>query len=111
MSSRFEQVEDVLAAVQRHFRPAQAGGVEVVGLLNLTGEGGGQWVLRIHDGRLTITPGTTDDPQAMQLTASVADFLALANGELDAMKAYFTGKVRFKGSLRDAYRLMDLFRF
>ncbi len=108
--SRFEHVNDVLAAVERHFRPEQAEGVSVVGQLNLTGEGGGQWVLRIHDGRLTITPGTTDDPQAMQLTASVADFLALANGELDAMKAYFTGKVRFKGSLRDAYRLMDLFR-
>lgn len=108
---RFNHVDEVLSAVERHFRPEQAEGVHVVGQLSLTGEGGGEWVLSIHDGRLTITPGTTDDPQAMRLAASVADFLALANGELDATKAYFTGKLRFKGSLRDAYRLMDLFRF
>ncbi|GEM_PF-703748 len=109
--SRFHHVNEVLAAVQSRFRPDQAAGVEITGQLHLTGEGGGDWVLRIHNSRLHIAPGVTDDPQAMRLTASAEDFLALANGKLDATKAYFTGKVRFKGSLRAAYRLMDLFRF
>jgi len=107
---RFQTVEQVLAAVQAHFRPEKAGDAAVVGHLHIAGEGGGDWTLRIAEGRLTITHGAPENPDAMRLEASREVFLALANGELDATKAYFSGKVRFKGSLRQAYSLMDLFR-
>ncbi len=108
--TRFQTVEQVLAAVQARFRPEKAGDADVVGHLRVTGEGGGDWTLRIADGRLTIAPGEPHEPDAMRLEASREVFLALANGELDATKAYFSGKVHFKGNLRQVYRLMDLFR-
>ena len=108
--TRFQTVEQVLAAVQARFRPEKAEDAAVVGHLRVTGEGGGDWTLRIADGRLTIAPGAPNESDAMRLETSVDTFLALANGELDATKAYFTGKVRFKGRLQQVYRLMDLFR-
>ena len=107
---RFRNVEEVLRVVEAHFVPEQAKGVDLTGQLHLTGEGGGDWVLRIQNERLQVEPGTTDAPDAMRLSASVENFMAVANGEMDATRAYFTGKIHFKGSLRQAYHILDLFR-
>ena len=107
--ARFQTPEEVLDAVQRHFLPEKAGNTRAVVQLHLTGEGGGDWVLTIADGALDVAPGVAPAPD-LSFSAAVEDFLAMANGEMDAMKTYFSGKVRFKGSLRLAYRLADLFR-
>ncbi len=107
--TRFQTPQEVLEAVQRHFLPEKAGDMQAVVQLHLTGEGGGDWALTLADAALQISPGVADEADLV-FTSTVEDFLAMANGELDAMKAYFSGKVRFKGSLRLAYRLADLFR-
>ena len=105
----FQSVEQVLAAVERHFLPEKAGDTEAIIHLEITGEGGGDWTIRIGDGTLQTEPGIP--PHADLVFESTQPvFLALANGELDALKAYFSGQVRFRGSLRLVYRLSELFR-
>ncbi len=106
----FETPEEVLAHYQQYFSSEPAQGLNLTAHLHLEGEGGGDWVFRIANGVLTTSRGTLENPD-FALEATVADFLALANGQLDPMTAYFTGKVRFRGSMRRAMRLLERFRF
>ena len=106
----FQTPQQVFDFYRQYFRPEQAADLDLTGYLHLEGEGGGDWVFRIANGNLTIEQGAVEKAD-FTLSATVADFLAVANGEMDAMKAYFTGKLRFKGSLRQAMRLLDRFRF
>jgi len=106
----FQTPEDVLTHYQKFFPEEQAADLNLTAQLHLEGENGGDWAFRITNGKLTTERGTIENPD-FALEATVADFLAMANGQLDPMKAYFTGKVRFHGSMRQAMRLMNRFRF
>jgi putative sterol carrier protein len=63
-------------------------------------DGQGYW-FHIIDGKLAqVQHGHHPNPDAI-VTVSKHDLLALFNGELKAMQAYLTGRVRLKASLGD----------
>ncbi len=102
-------VEEVLKLAEENFVPEQAKGADATVQLRIKGKGGGEWVVRIHDGQMTITPGTVEEPDLFFET-SVKNFFALVNRELDPMKAYILRKVRFEGSKTLAFHLATMFR-
>ena len=106
----FQTPQQVFDFYRQYFRPEEAADLNLTAWLHLEGENGGDWVFRIANGSLTIAPGTTENAD-FTLRATAADFLAIANGEMDAMKAYFTRKLRFTGSLSRAMQLLNRFRF
>lgn len=56
---------------------------------------------RIDDGKLaTIEKGTHPEPDCV-VTTRERDLLAVFNGELKAMQAYLTGRVKVKASFSD----------
>ena len=105
---RFEQVEDVFRLLEKQFAPEKAGATDVTVQLHLTGEGGGDWFVRIRGGALQVVQGVAEAPD-LRVTVSVADYLALMNGEMDPIRAYMRGKVKAEGDLRLVYRLQYLF--
>ena len=55
----------------------------------------------IHDGKLKeVKPGTHPAPDILVVTTS-ADLLAVFNGQLKAMNAYLTGRVKVKAPFSD----------
>lgn len=55
----------------------------------------------IADGKLDqVRKGTHEKPDA-SITVTKGDLLAILNGEMKAMQAYVTGKVKVKASLTD----------
>ena len=102
-------VEEVLNAVQEHFVPSQAGDTDATIQLRIQGKGGGEWVIRIQSGKINIAPGNVPNPDLV-FESNAKNFLALANGELDPMKAYILRKVRFEGSKTLAFHLATMFR-
>jgi len=102
-------VEEVLNAVQEHFVPSQAGDTDATIQLRIQGDGGGEWIIHIQGGEIKITPGKAANPD-MVFETSTKNFLALANGELDPMKAYILRKVRVEGSKTLAFHLATMFR-
>jgi putative sterol carrier protein len=63
-------------------------------------DGHGYW-FHVLDGRLAeVQHGMHPKPDAV-VTVSKHDLLAIFNGELKAMHAYLTGRVRVKASLSD----------
>jgi putative sterol carrier protein len=88
------------------FKPENAAGVDVVAQLNVSGPEGGSWIITVKDQKLQVKEGVDPSPH-LTLKMSCADFLDLVNGKISAEKAFFTGKIQFKGNIAVALKLRD----
>lgn len=89
------------------FKPERAAGVDVTAQVNVTGPNGGEWIVKVKNQQLQIAQGVDPAP-TLTLTMAENDFLDLVNGKLSAEKAFFAGKVKFKGNIAVALKLRDL---
>ncbi len=101
-----QQLFDMLPGL---FRPEKAQQTDFAVQFELKGEGGGEWFVQVQHGELTVARGRAANP-SMTVRASAADVLALANGTLDPMQAYFSGRLQVEGNLKQLYHLQNLFR-
>ena len=90
----------------KQFKPEKAAGVDVVVLVAVTGENGGNWIVTIKNQKLTIAEGLHESP-TLSLRMTAKDFVDLANRKISAEKAFFSGKVHFKGNIALALKLRD----
>jgi putative sterol carrier protein len=81
-------------------------GIDVVAQINVTGPEGGNWTVTIKDQKLQATEGTHSSP-TLTLKMNENDFMDLVNGKLSAEKAFFTGRVQFKGNISIALKLRE----
>ena len=88
------------------FKPEKAQGVDVVAQLNISGPEGGSWIVTVKDQKMQIEEGTAEEPN-LKLKMSLDDFMDMVNGKLSAEKAFFTGRVQFKGNIAVALKLRD----
>ncbi len=88
------------------FNAEKAKGIDVTVQVNLTGNNPSDWVIVIKDQKLQTSRGTIEAP-TLSLKATEADFLDLVNGKMSAEKAFFSGKVNFKGNIITALKLRE----
>jgi putative sterol carrier protein len=81
-------------------------GIDVVVQVTVTGENGGDWVVTIKNQKLTVAEGPCPTPN-LSLRMTVKDFTDLVNRKISAEKAFFSGKVHFKGNIALALKLRD----
>jgi sterol carrier protein 2 len=92
--------------LQNRFKPDKAKGIDVTAQVNLTGPNGGDWTVIIREQKIEIKNGNHPLPK-LTIGMTDADFVDLVNGKLSAQKAFFTGKIKFKGDIAIALRLRD----
>ena len=94
-------------ALPNRFKPEKAEGIDVVVQANISGSNGGNWIVTIRDQKIAVKEGTHESPT---LTVGMAetDFMDIVNSRLGAEKAFFTGKIKFKGNLSLALKLKDI---
>ena len=73
-----------------------------------TGPEGGEWGIKIHDQLCEVVEGKIENSDFL-LSANTKDILKIFMGELDPLKAYMQGKVHFKGRIKHALELTNLF--
>lgn len=88
------------------FKPEKAAGIDVTVQVNVTGPHGGDWVVTLKNQKLEAKEGTHPSP-ALELKMAETDYMDLINGKISAEKAFFTGKVHFKGDIGLALRLRE----
>lgn len=93
----------------QQFPPHKVAGLKVEVQLHLTGDGGGDWILRIANSKISAAPGTAASPQ-LTITAGLADILAVTEGKLDGTAAFLQGKVKLSGDTGLAMRMVSLFQ-
>ena len=105
----YTSIREVLDSYEHRFIPDAAAGITGVVLLDLTGEGGGQYQLIIDNQTLDIKEGPAEDP-TVTVTTSAEDWLKVNNGEANAMALMMQGKLKIKGSLALATKFQNLFQ-
>jgi putative sterol carrier protein len=103
-------VEGVFDRLADAFQAGAAAGVEVVFQFSISGPGGGDWWVEVQDGVCTVEKGVHAQPTTT-LKMADEDFLRYVGGQLPAMQAYSTGKLKIEGNLVKSQLVEKLFRF
>lgn len=90
--------------------PDKAAGVDAVIHFKFTGAEAGEWNAVIKDGACQVAEGAPGKPATMTLQADSADYVDLIAGELDPMKAFMAGKLKFQGDLNLAMKMTQMFK-
>jgi putative sterol carrier protein len=106
MTLQAKQLIDQLVA---NFPPDKAAGLDADVQINLTGEGGGNWIIKFAGGKVTGAEGTTTSPR-LTVTTSLADITAIADGSMDGMAAFMKGKIKLDGDVGLAMRMVSMFQ-
>lgn len=89
------------------FKADKAVGLSCVVQMNITGPNGGDWLIIIRDQKLETKQGV--DPAAnVTVKMKDEDLVKMANGKLNPVTAYTTGKLSFKGDIGIAMKLQKL---
>ena len=92
---------------------ASATGVDETVRWRITGRGDGGadvWEMTIEDGRCEVRRGESNAEPRVTITAEAAEFVRLATGNSDPMRAYFSGRIKLSGDVMFATKLRTLFR-
>jgi putative sterol carrier protein len=88
------------------FDPSKAENVDVIVQVTITGTNQSNWIVTIKDQKLDTKEGIYPAPN-LSLKMAEKDFLELVNSKISAEKAFFTGKVQFKGNIALALKLKE----
>ena len=103
-----DTAKEIIEAMPSAFRPERATSLKATYQFELTGEGGGDWVLEIANQQCQVKEGIAAEPDATIILAA-ADYVALVKGELDAVGAFMRGKLKVKGNVGLAMKALNLF--
>jgi putative sterol carrier protein len=103
-------VKKIIDGLPDAFQVDQAAGVDVVFLFDISGDGGGIWHVHIKDGSCRVTEGPFDSPTTT-IRMGDEDFVKLISGELNAMSAFTSGKLKVEGDLMKSQLIEKLFKF
>jgi len=101
-------VDESFKVMQTYFNPAAAAGFNKTIQWDISGEQSGKWAFKIADQTCELFEGGVDKAD-LTMSMSDQDWLAIAEGRLDPMNAFMTGKVRTAGDMMLAMRIPNLF--
>lgn len=105
----FKSIQDIFDLAPDYFLPENANGVEATVQFEFTGEGGGNWFLKVSGDQLLVASGQLP-LHDLFATASAQDTLDVANGRLNPMVAYFKGKINVLGDTSKIFEFQKVFR-
>jgi putative sterol carrier protein len=101
-------VAETFETMQSIFNPAAAAGMNKTIQWNISGDEAGKWAFKIADQKCELIPGGVEKPD-LTMSMSDKDWLAIAEGKLDPMNAFMTGKVKTAGDVMLAMRIANIF--
>jgi NAD(P)-dependent dehydrogenase (short-subunit alcohol dehydrogenase family)/acyl dehydratase/putative sterol carrier protein len=103
-------VKDIFDRLPGAFQAGAAAGVDVVFQFDISGGGGGSWYVTIKDGACKVSDGSHGNPTTT-ITMGDEAFVKMIQGELNAMAAYTSGKLKIGGDLMKSQLIGKLFKF
>jgi putative sterol carrier protein len=97
--------------LRKRFNAEAAKNLSATYLLQITGDGGGLWMVRIDSGNLELLPFENNHKVSPDCSISVSseDLAMIISGKLSAMTAALSGILSVDGSLGLAMQLVPIF--
>jgi len=102
--------DQIVDAMPNYLIPEKAGTTKATIQFDLSGDGGGKWWVRIHDGKAESGKGDPGEPANLTLLADAHDWVKIMTGQLDGTAAFMQGKLKIKGDMGLAIKMQSLFR-
>lgn len=102
------EIQDLIDLLPKAFIPDNAKGVEASIQIHADGEGGGDWVINIRDGKCDVEKGTQEKTD-LYVAANTQVVKGIFTGEVNGMAAFMKGDIEFKGSMGLAMKLSKMF--
>jgi putative sterol carrier protein len=103
-----DTIKEVFDNMDERFNPEAAAGVDATFQFKLSGEGGGDYWIKVNNQEVEVHEGETETP-TLTVMADADDYLKLVNGDLNAMSAFMAGKIKVKGDMGLAMKLQSMF--
>ena len=100
--------QQVFDGMRQSFQAQKAKGVRARYQWELSGPNGGQWWIDVNDGTYKMGKGKIDNPSVTFVTSD-KNWVALSNGTLGGKWAFFTGRLKIRGSQSVARKLDEIF--
>jgi len=101
-------VKPVFAAMPGGINKEAAKDANVVYQFNLSGDGGGQFIVAIKNGACTVDEGVAEHPD-VTVSASAADYMDIVTGAYPFGLAFINGRLKVDGDLRLLVRMGKYF--
>jgi len=102
--------EEIIEALPKYLIPEKAGSTKATIQFDLSGDGGGKWWMKIHDGAAEVGKGDAPEPANLTMLADAGDWVKIATGKLDGTAAFMQGKLKIKGDMGLAIKYQSLFK-
>jgi putative sterol carrier protein len=101
-------VQEYFDTLPQRFQAAASKGVNAVFQFELGGDGGGTYHVLVNDGTMSVQTGPHAAPTAT-IKMNAADYVKMANGQLNGMQAYMKGQMKVTGNLLLAQKMQGIF--
>jgi putative sterol carrier protein len=102
-----QEVAEIFAKMAENFDPSKAEGVNATIQFDLSGDNGGLYWVKMANGKAESGEGRVDNPN-MTLKAAANDWAAVVKGDMNAMQAFMSGKLKIQGDMGLAMKLQSL---
>jgi putative sterol carrier protein len=103
-----EQIAGIFPQMVTRFLPEKAEGVNAIIQFDLSGDNGGQFWLRVSEGKIENGEGVSENPK-LTIKAAADDYYNVVSGVTNAMQAYMGGKLKISGDMGLAMKFMGMF--
>lgn len=101
-------VDELFEALAERLDTEAAAGITRTIQWKITDHDPGVWAFRLNDGKGELVPGGVEAPDTTFVTTSDT-WVGIAEGRLDAMRAFMTGKLKVQGDMMLALKVPKLF--
>lgn len=98
---------DIFANLPENVDKSKLEDVNMTVVFELSGDDGGAWTLNIADGDINVSEGA-DDGAAATIKMDAEDYVKMASGDLNAMMAFMSGKIKVEGDLNTVMKLQSI---
>jgi putative sterol carrier protein len=98
MAEQPTSIPESFAGLEAAFVPSKAATVDKTIQFDFTGREAGTWTLIVRNGTISYHQGPAENPNAT-VTVDSDDWLKILRGELNAVMAFTTGKLKIKGDM------------
>jgi len=102
------KVNDLILGMPTRFATEKATGLEATIQFVISGQDGGNFVLRINNGTCTANEGLEEAP-TLTLRMSSETYIGMAIGKLKGPQAFFMRKLQFEGETKLLMKMHSLF--